>query len=68
MTDFTLEPVTEEELPFDPITHEPVGSTLVSLEKENPTANTSYLEALDKENSLTSPTPNVPKVLSHRHI
>jgi len=36
--------------------------SLTVLEKENPTANTIYLEALGKDISLISSTPNIPKV------
>lgn len=84
MTDFTLvpddvlytadlRPVTPseppEELPFDPLFHEPVGEWLeksvpipVVANPDTPTGNAIYLDALKREISLTSTTPNIPKV------
>ena len=38
------------------------NESLMTLEKENPSANTIYLEALGKDISLISSTPNIPKV------
>lgn len=62
MTDFTLEPVADESLPFDPITHAPVGSSWTEQLQKTPSATTIYLEPLAKDISLVSDTPNVPKV------
>jgi hypothetical protein len=62
MTELTPTTVTDSyvaELQAIPLDQD---GAIITLEKENPTANTIYLEALGKEISLASSTPNIPKL------